>query len=188
MSINFRLTVVAATLALTACAQTGTALQGLNNGLAQFNQALTPSANGTPGIFTPSLSAEQQTQLSNAVTSSLASRDAGLRNMVKSASPVMVSVMSKAACYQDWNNSRVLSMYTSARIGNGFIPGPWGPMKYAPKNHCLSILRTDSWTQKSLNAFQYRTVYYSPESGESQAVFYEFINQDGSWLLNNAYF
>ncbi|MFM0197147.1 hypothetical protein PQQ65_28995 [Paraburkholderia strydomiana] len=28
----------------------------------------------------------------------------------------------------------------------------------------------------------------SPESGESQALFYEFINQDGSWLLNNAYY
>ncbi|SIT43877.1 conserved exported hypothetical protein [Paraburkholderia piptadeniae] len=188
MSISFRVSVVAVALSLTACAETGTALQSLNNGLAQFNQAMAPSPNGTPAVFTPSLSAEQRTQLNNAVSASLTSRDAGLRNMVNSASPMMVAVMSKAACYQNWNDARVLSMYTSAQIGNGFIPGPWGPMKYAPKNHCLSILRTDSWTQKSLNAFQYRTVYYSLESGESQAVFYEFINQDGSWLLNNAYF
>ncbi|MFM0219786.1 MULTISPECIES: hypothetical protein [Paraburkholderia] len=186
--MKLHLALAAVAVACAGCAETGAALQSLNNGLAQVNQAMAPSGSGTPAMFGPSLSAEQQGQLRSALTASLSSRDAAFRNAVGSAQPVMLSVMSKAACYQDSNDSRVLSMYTSARIGNGYIPSPWVSMKYAPKNRCLSILRTDSWTQKSLNAFQYRTVYYSPESGESQALFYEFINQDGSWLLNNAYY
>jgi hypothetical protein len=182
MSISLRLAILAAASALTAC--TTADLQSFNNGLAQVNQALAPSANGTPAIFGPSLSAEQEQQMRNAVSASLASRDAAFRNMVNSAQPVLVAVMSKAACYQDWNDSRVLSMYTSAQLGNGWIPSPWSNMKYAPKSRCLTVLRTDSWTQKSLNSFRLRAVYYSPESGESQALTYEFINQDGNWLLN----
>ncbi len=120
----------------------------------------------------------------DAISASLSSRDAGLRGMVGSAQPVLVAVMSKSACYHEWNASRVLSMYTSAQLGNGYIPAPFTSMRYAPKNRCLSILRTDSWTQKSLNAFTFRAVYYSPESGESQGLTYEFIKSDGSWLLN----
>ncbi|XUW91490.1 hypothetical protein OH764_31860 [Burkholderia sp. M6-3] len=184
--VKLHLALAAVAVACVGCAETGAALQSLNNGLAQVNQAMVPSGSGTPAMFGPSLSAEQQGQLRSALTASLSSRDASFRSVVVSAQPVMLSVMSKAACYQDWNDSRVLSMYTSSQIGNGFIPAPWGTMKYAPKSRCLSVLRTDSWTQKSLNSFRYRTVYYSPESGESQAVVYEFINQDGSWLLNYA--
>lgn len=186
--MKLQLALAAVAVACAGCAETGAALQSLNSGLAQVNQAMVPNSNGTPAMFGPSLSAEQQGQLRTALSASLSSRDTALRNLVGSAQPVMIAVMSKAACYQDWNDSRVLSMYTSAQIGNSFIPGPWGPMKYAPKSRCLSVLRTDSWTQKSLNSFRYRTVYYSPESGESQAVVYEFINQDGSWLLNYASF
>ncbi|KVS25678.1 hypothetical protein WK34_14750 [Burkholderia vietnamiensis] len=169
-------------MTLTAC--TTAALQSFNNGLAQVNQALAPTSNGAPAIFGPSLSAEQQQQMRNAVSASLASRDAAFRSMVNSAQPVLVAVMSKAACYQGWGDSRVLSMYASAQLTTGWIPSPWGNMKYAPKSRCLTVLRTDSWTQKSLNSFRFRAVYYSPESGESEALTYEFINQDGNWLLN----
>ncbi|WP_159837196.1 hypothetical protein [Burkholderia sp. 8Y] len=183
---SYRLAALVLTSSLAACAETGAALQSLNSGLSQVNQALAPSPNGVPTMFAPSLSADQRAQLSNALAASVASRDAGMRNMVASAQPVGVAVMSKAACYQHWNNAPVLRMYSSANLGNGTIYGPWGvgSMQYAPKNRCLSVLRTDSWKQKSLNAFQFRAVYYSPESGESQGVYYEFINQDGSWLLN----
>ncbi|BCF95979.1 hypothetical protein PPGU19_005480 [Paraburkholderia sp. PGU19] len=184
MNISFRLSVVTAALTLTACAETGAALQSLNNGLAQVNQAMAPSGGGTPSVFGPSLSVEQQGQMRDAIGASLASRDAGLRNMVSSAQPVLVAVMSKSACYHEWNASRVLSMYTSAQLGNGYIPAPYTSMRYAPKNRCLSVLRTDSWTQKSLNAFTFRAVYFSPESGESQGLTYEFIRADGAWLLN----
>lgn len=185
MKLHFALAAVAVTCV--GCAQTGTALQSLNNGLSQVNQALAPTVNGTPAMFGPSLSVEQQGQMRSTLSASLNARDAGFRNLVNSAQPTMVAVMSKSACYQDWNASRVLSMYTSAQLGNGYIPSPWSGMKYAPKSRCLSVLRTDSWTQKSLNAFRYRVVYYSPESGESQALNYEFINQDGSWLLNSVF-
>ncbi|APR37237.1 hypothetical protein [Paraburkholderia sp. SOS3] len=182
MTITFRLATVAGTLALAAC--TTADLQSFNNGLAQMNRALAPNANGTPAFLGPSLSTEQQQQLRSAVSASLGARDAAFRNQVNSAQPVLVAVMSKASCYHEWNDSRVLSMYTSAQLGNGWIPSPWTNMKYAPKNRCLTVLRTDSWTQKSLNSFRFRAVYYSPESGESQALTYEFINQDGAWLLN----
>lgn len=184
MSISFRLSIVATALTLTACAETGAALQSLNNGLAQVNQAMAPTSGGTPAMFGPSLSVEQQGQMHDAMTASLSSKDAALRGMVGSAQPVLVAVMSKSACYHEWNASRVLSMYTSAQLGNGYIPAPFSTMKYAPKNRCLNVLRTDSWTQKSLNAFTFRAVYYSPESGESQGLTYEFIKSDGSWLLN----
>ncbi|MGT2469309.1 hypothetical protein [Paraburkholderia terrae] len=128
MNISFRLSVVTAALTLTACAETGAALQSLNNGLAQVNQAMAPSGGGTPSVFGPSLSVEQQGQMRDAIGASLASRDAGLRNMVSSAQPVLVAVMSKSACYHEWNASRVLSMYTSAQLGNGYIPAPFSSM------------------------------------------------------------
>ena len=184
------LVMTASVLALAGCAQTGAALQSLNSGLAQVNQSLGGASSsgtsmGSP-MFGPTLSAEQQMQMRTSLNTSLSSRDVAFRNLVTTAQPVLVTVLSKAACYQNDNDSRVLSMYTSAQIGNGFIPGPWMTMRYAPKSRCLSVLRTDSWTQKSLNSFRFRTVYYSPESGESQAITYEFINQDGSWLLNYA--
>jgi hypothetical protein len=186
--VKFHLALLGSITLLAGCAETGAALQSLNSGLAQVNQTLS----GVPGtgpsmnspVFGPTLSTEQQSQMRTAVNASLGSRDAAFRNMVNTAQPVLVTVLSKAACYQNDNDSRVLSMYTSAQIGNGFIPGPWMTMRYAPKSRCFSVLRTDSWTQKSLNSFRFRTVYYSPESGESQAITYEFINQDGSWLLN----
>lgn len=120
----------------------------------------------------------------NALSASLGARDAAFRNMVSSAQPVMVAVMSKTACFQGSNDYQVISMYTSARLDNTYISSPWTRMQYAPKGRCLSVLRTDSWAQKSLNAFSYRTVFYSPESGESQAVNYEYVKQDGTWLLN----
>lgn len=71
-------------------------------------------------------SLKSRRQRLGALTASLSSRDAAFRNAVGSAQPVMLSVMSKAACYQDSNDSRVLSMYTSARIGNGLHPQPMG--------------------------------------------------------------
>ncbi|GJH36382.1 hypothetical protein CBA19CS91_26515 [Paraburkholderia hospita] len=182
MKLLFALAAMA--VACAGCAETGAALQSLNNGLSQVNQAMAPTASGAPAMFGPSLSVEQQGQMRDAISASLSSRDAGLRGMVGSAQPVLVAVMSKSACYHDWNASRVLSMYTSAQLGNGYIPAPFSSMRYAPKNRCLSVLRTDSWTQKSLNAFTFRAVYYSPESGESQGLTYEFIKSDGSWLLN----
>lgn len=182
MKMQFALAAVA--VACAGCAETGAALQTLNSGLSQVNQAMAPNGSGTPAMFGPSLSVEQQGQMRDAISASLSSRDAGLRGMVGSAQPVLVAVMSKSACYHDWNASRVLSMYTSAQLGNGYIPAPFTYMKYAPKNRCLSVLRTDSWTQKSLNAFTFRAVYYSPESGESQGLTYEFIKSDGAWLLN----
>jgi hypothetical protein len=186
IGVRLHLALVASMMALAGCAETGAALQSLNSGLAQVNQTMAGSSGGAPTMFGPTLSTEQQGQMRNAVSTSLSSRDAAFRNLVSSAQPVLVTVMSKAACYQNDSDSRVLSMYTSAQIGNGYIPAPWATMRYAPKSRCLSVLRTDSWTQKSLNSFRFRTVFYSPESGESQAVVYEFINQDGSWLLNYA--
>lgn len=184
VSIRIRVSVVAAALTLTACAQTSTALQSLNNGLAQVNQALAPTANGTPSVFGPSLSAEQTAQMNAALSTSLSARDAVFRNMVASAQPVLVAVMSKTACHQGHDDHQVLSMYTSARLDNTYLASPWSRMQYAPKGRCLNILRTDSWNQKSLNAFSYRTVFYSPESGESQAVNFEYVKVDGAWLLN----
>jgi hypothetical protein len=71
----------------------------------------------------------------------------------------MQAVMSKTACYQGADDYKVLSMYTSARIDNTYLASPWMRMQYAPKGRCLSILRTDSWSQKSLNAFSYRVVF-----------------------------
>lgn len=186
--MKLNLALLAAAIAVTGCAETGAALQSLNNGLSQVNQTLSGAPGSSAPLFGPSLSAEQQVQMRNSVTTSLNSRDAAFKSLVGSAQPTVVSVLSKAACYQNDNDSRVLSMYTSAQIGNGFIPAPWATMRYAPKSKCLSVLRTDSWSQKSLNSFRFRTVFYSPESGESQAVVYEFINQDGSWLLNYASF
>ncbi|CAJ9104246.1 Uncharacterised protein [Burkholderia pseudomallei] len=137
MSISLRLAAVTTALTLTAC--TTAALQTFNNGLAQVNQALAPTSNGTPAILGPSLTSEQQQQIRNAVSASLDSRNTAFRNMVNSAQPVLVAVMSKASCYQDWNDSRVLSMYTSAQLGNGWIPSPWSNMKYAPKSRCLTV-------------------------------------------------
>jgi hypothetical protein len=186
--VRLHLALIASMVGLASCAETGAALQSLNNGLAQVNQTMAGASSGAPSMFGPTLSTEQQGQMRSAVTASLVSRDATFRNLVGSAQPVMVAVMSKAACYQEYNDSRVLSMYSSAKIGNGWIASPWSNMKYAPKSRCLSVLRTDSWTQKSLNSFRYRTVYYSPESGESQALTYEYINQDGTWLLNDVSF
>ncbi|CAJ0809823.1 hypothetical protein LMG18093_00823 [Ralstonia holmesii] len=186
--MKLRVTLAAIAVVCAGCAETGAALKSLNSGLTQVNQALAAGPSGNPAIFGPSLSPEQESQMRTAVTTSLASRDAAFRNMVSSAQPVLVAVMSKAACYQDANDSRVLSMYLSARYGNNaWIPSPWNGMQYAPKSRCLTVLRTDSWTQNSLNAFQFRTVYYSPESGESQVRGYEFINQDGTWLLNHTF-
>ncbi|WMY11302.1 hypothetical protein [Paraburkholderia phenoliruptrix] len=182
MKLHLALTAIA--VACAGCAETGAALQSLNNGLAQVNQAMAPNGNGTPTMFGPSLSAEQQGQMRDAINASVSSRDANLRGMVGSAQPVLVAVMSKSACYHEGNAARVLGMYTSGQLGNGYIPAPFSFMTYAPKNRCLSVLRTDSWTQKSLNAFTFRAVYYSPESGESRALTYEFIRSDGSWLLN----
>jgi hypothetical protein len=182
--VKLQFALAAAAVACAGCAETGAALQSLNNGLSQVNQAMAPNGNGTPAMFGPSLSVEQQGQMRDAISASLSSRDAALRGMVGSAQPVLVAVMSKSACYHEGNTSRVLSMYTSAQLGNGYIAAPFSYMRYAPKNRCLSVLRTDSWTQKSLNAFTFRAVYYSPESGESQGQTYEFIKSDGSWLLN----
>ncbi|MGU7816662.1 hypothetical protein [Burkholderia sp. AW49-1] len=184
MGTGFRLLVVVSALALTACAETGSALQSLNNGLTQLNQAMAPTSSGMPALLGPSLSPDQQVQMNRALSASLSARDAAFRGMVASAQPVMAEVMSKTACYQGNNVYKVLSMYSSARLDNSYISSPWTNMRYAPKGRCLSILRADSWSQKSLNAFSYRTVFYSPESGESQAVNYEYIKQDGAWLLN----
>jgi hypothetical protein len=91
--MQFALAAVA--VACAGCAETGAALQTLNNGLSQVNQAMAPNGSGAPAMFGPSLSAEQQGQMRDAISTSLSSRDAGLRGMVGSAQPVLVAVMSK---------------------------------------------------------------------------------------------
>ncbi len=76
-------------------------------------------------------------------------------------------------------------MYASPNMYQTYLSAPWNSMPYAPKGRCLSILRTDAWSQPSMNSFRFRAVYYSAQSGESQQREYEFINLDGTWLLNH---
>lgn len=67
---------------------------------------------------------------------------------------------------------------------NSFV-SPVGVMSHHPRTQCLDVQRLDGWQVKAKNAFHFRALYVSAESGESATKGFELTRQpDGNWLVS----
>jgi hypothetical protein len=151
------------------------AVNGLLSGNGQAGN--TASKGGSPAMY----SDIQEQNLTNAIKP-LPNKEA-VTNMTE-AYPTIVKVLSITACAtsqsENMDTKRILRYGTS----DSYIRGVYFPYLSNHRSGCLVVERIDSYQKIANNAFSFKALYVSPQSGESQSIGYKMIKEpSGEWLF-----
>jgi len=165
-------------LLLAGCVQE---MQQLNKDLGAVNTALAGGSTGNyGGSFAPTMTAQQESSLNNALSTS----NNGNFNQAKSeASNAIRQVIARSACDRD--TTRAVGVYRAP--GYTYFGSPLNSLRYHPKGQCLTVARIDGWEMPARNALRFRVLYTSDASGETRSLRYELTKQpEGEWLFQDA--
>lgn len=185
-----RIALAVCLLILAADASAQSFLEKLNNGLKKVNDTLegataAPATTSNPLMATPT---DQQIQhIAAQVTSP--TKPPEVASMIEEASKVIGDVILTSSCYANWGIGRYLGRYAAPNASTQSFLAPMSSMTYHVRSQCLTVERLDNWHALAKNAFGFRAVYVSGQSGETSQLNYQFVRQpDGIWLLKNAGF
>ena len=109
------------------------------------------------------------------------------------AMPNIKKVISLHRCMKTSDSLRMLNFHAVPGVdfkgemyaGYGY-PNSTAHTKYHDRNHCIAARTMDQWSMPSLNALQFRVVYFAEDSGETVNFQYGFKRaEDGSWKLSS---
>ncbi|MFT4179540.1 MAG: hypothetical protein QM612_08770 [Thermomonas sp.] len=179
---------IAATLMVAApAANAQNFLERINNGLEKANKTLAgqsaPARTAAPMPGTMQPSERQMQQMVNALVAP--GKPDEVRPMYEASRDTILEILLISSCNFS-NPESLLRRFSAPDASLSFVAANVG-MRYHPASECLDVERVDGWKMKAKNAFRFRVLFASEQSGESSQRHYELVKQpDGAWLLRHA--
>lgn len=144
----------------------------------------TSSSSSAHGSYTQKPNAQQQAQLNAALTYKAA--NAQLKQAITEAKPVIYQFLEAASCQISHYNRVAEDVKGVAGITSSDVEFYLKAID-APTNHpegkCLNVERIDSWEMVAKNTFNFKVLFVSEESGESETRRMGMRKEDGEWRV-----
>ena len=177
---------ISACLLLACCiapvAQAQNFLQNLNNKLNKANQALSGNGSQPLGVDTAQPTSQQLQQLTD--TMNLPGKPAQVQPMYEEAHEIIGDLLLVTSCDFTQGGKQLVRFVAPGVWVNSFV-SPVATMRHHTRSQCLDVQKLDGWQARAKNAFHFRALYVSPQSGESATKGFELTRQpDGNWLVS----
>ena len=126
--------------------------------------------------------AQQQAQINSALT--YKASNAQLKQAITEAKPVIYQFLEAASCQFGRNRITGVAKITSSE--RDYFVSMFKPANH-PEGKCLNVERVDSWEMVAKNAFEFRVLFVSEESGESKVAIMGMRKEDGEWRVYRFY-
>lgn len=163
-------------------AQAQNFLQKLNDKLAKASTALSGSSSQTLGAGAAQPTSQQLQQLADALSAS--GKPVQVQPMYEEARKTISDLLLVTSCDFTQGGKQLVPFVAPGVWVNSFV-SPVATMSHHSRSQCLDVQRLDGWQAKAKNAFRFRALYVSAQSGESANKGFELTRQpDGNWLVS----
>lgn len=142
------------------------------------------SSSSARSSYTQKPNAQQQTQINSALT--YKASNAQLKQAITEAKPVIYQFLEAASCQVSHYNRVAEDVKGVAQITSSDVEFYLKAID-APTNHpegkCLNVERIDSWEMVAKNTFNFKVLFVSEESGESETRRMGMRKEDGEWRV-----
>ena len=129
--------------------------------------------------------AQQQAQINSALT--YKASNAQLKQAITEAKPVIYQFLEAASCQFGFaNHIQGVAKITATELDSWTHDHYFftlTPDDNHPKGKCLNVERINSWSMKAKNAFEFKVLFISEESGESITRNMGMRKEDGEWRV-----
>ena len=143
--------------------------------------SLSSSAHGS---YTQKPNAQQQAQLNTALT--YKASNAQLKQAITEAKPVIYQFLEVASCQLTGRGTYLNGVARITSSERDHFVAMYKPSNH-PEGKCLNVERVDSWEMVAKNAFDFRVLFVSEESGESRIGIMGMRKEDGEWRVYRFY-
>lgn len=163
-------------------AQAQTFLQKLNEKLNKANQALSGISSQSSGTDAAQPTSQQLQQLADALNAP--GKPSQVQPMYEEARKTISDLLLVTSCDFTQGGKQIVPFVAPGIWVNSYV-SPVLTMSHHPHSQCLDVQRVDGWQAKAKNAFHFRALYVSAQSGESATKGYDLTRQpDGNWLVS----
>ena len=144
----------------------------------------TSSSSSSNGSYTQKPNAQQQAQLNTALT--YKASNAQLKQAITEAKPVIYQFLEVASCQLTGRGTYLNGVARITSSERDHFVAMYKPSNH-PEGKCLNVERVDSWEMVAKNAFDFRVLFVSEESGESRIGIMGMRKEDGEWRVYRFY-
>lgn len=144
----------------------------------------TSSSSSAHGSYTQKPNAQQQAQLNTALT--YKASNAQLKQAITEAKPVIYQFLEVASCQLTGRGTYLNGVARITSSERDHFVAMYKPSNH-PEGKCLNVERVDSWEMVAKNAFDFRVLFVSEESGESRIGIMGMRKEDGEWRVYRFY-
>lgn len=144
----------------------------------------TSSSSSAQGSYTQKPNAQQQAQLNTALT--YKASNAQLKQAITEAKPVIYQFLEVASCQLTGRGTYLNGVARITSSERDHFVAMYKPSNH-PEGKCLNVERVDSWEMVAKNAFDFRVLFVSEESGESRIGIMGMRKEDGEWRVYRFY-
>ena len=150
------------------------------------------SSSSAHNSYTQKPNAQQQAQINSALT--YKASNAQLKQAITEAKPVIYQFLEAASCQMYSTQPYAPDIKGVGKITSSNVPGGaayynghnfWRihAPEHHPKDKCLNVERVDNWSLETKNAFNFRVLFISEESGETVVKKMTMRKEDGEWRV-----
>lgn len=144
----------------------------------------TSASSSAQGSYTQKPNAQQQAQLNTALT--YKASNAQLKQAITEAKPVIYQFLEVASCQLTGRGTYLNGVARITSSERDHFVAMYKPSNH-PEGKCLNVERVDSWEMVAKNAFDFRVLFVSEESGESRIGIMGMRKEDGEWRVYRFY-
>ena len=144
----------------------------------------TSSSSSAQGSYTQKPNAQQQAQLNTALTYKASNTQ--LKQAITEAKPVIYQFLEVASCQLTGRGTYLNGVARITSSERDHFVAMYKPSNH-PEGKCLNVERVDSWEMVAKNAFDFRVLFVSEESGESRIGIMGMRKEDGEWRVYRFY-